>query len=258
MSKTTSPSPEIHNPHFDGRPFFRPAGRVGVLLMHGYTATPWEVRPLADRLHAQGYSVAGPLLAGHGTRAADLNKVRWQDWVASGATMYARLTAVCDHIFVAGQSTGGLVALYLAAQYPAVAGVMGYAPAIRLTLSPLQKIALYLLAPFVSEMARGSLDGADQWQGYPGLPLRGALQLLAFQKAVRRSLPQITQPVLICQGRLDSTVHPSAGELIFQGVRSTVKEYYWLRQTSHAILLDKEIERATAVTLAFLRQTAPM
>jgi carboxylesterase len=67
-------------------------------------------------------------------------------------------------------------------------------------------------------------------------------------------LPQITQPILLFQGRLDSTVHPAAGELIFQGVRSTVKEYHWLARTSHAVVLDKEVEWVTAVTLAFLQR----
>jgi carboxylesterase len=245
----------MHNPHLDGRPFFLEAGPVGVLLAHGYTATPWEVRPLADRLHAQGYTVAGPLLAGHGSCAADLNKVSWRDWVASGAALYHDLAARCERVFVAGQSTGGLVALYLASQYPQISGVIGYAPAIQLTLSPLEKIALRLLAPFVAQLKRESLDCGENWQGYPDLPLRGAVQLLAFQTAVRQRLSQIYQPVLIFQGRLDQTVHPDAGGIILQGVRSAYRQRVWLAQTSHAVPLDQEIARVTAVTCAFLERS---
>jgi carboxylesterase len=252
MVKTVAAKPALHNPHLDGRPFFLTAGEVGILLVHGYTATAWEVRPLADRLHAQGYTVAGPLLAGHGTQAADLNRVHWWDWVMSGAAMYQRLTAVCRQVFVAGQSTGGLVALYLASQFPAVAGVIGYAPAIRLTMTPGQVLLLRLLAPFVSQLDRSSLDCAGNWQGYPGLPLRGAVQLLNFQQVVRRRLHLIRQPLLIFQGRLDNTVHPAAGELILRAAGSAIKQQQWLAQTSHAVPLDKEIELVTAVTLAFL------
>jgi carboxylesterase len=246
----------VHNPHFDGRPFFLEAGPVGILLVHGYTATPWEVRPLADRLHAQGYTVAGPLLAGHGTCEADLNKVSWRDWATSGEALYHELAARCERVFVAGQSTGALVALYLASQYPQISGVIGYAPAIQLTLSSLEKITLWVLAPFVSQLKRESLDCGDNWQGYPDLPLRGAVQLLAFQTAVRQHLPQIYQPVLIFQGRLDKTVHPDAGAIILQGVRSSHRQRVWLGQTSHAVPLDQEIERVTAVTRSFLRRHA--
>jgi carboxylesterase len=243
----------LHNPHLDGRPFLLEAGETAVILVHGYTATPWEVRPLADRLHAQGYTVAGPLLAGHGTRAADLNRVRWRDWAEGSTALLHQLSARHVHLFVAGQSTGGLVALWLAAHHPQIAGVIGYAPAIQLTLSRAQRVALRLLAPFVSELKRGSLDCADNWQGYPGLPLRGALQLLAFQKALRKRLDRITQPVLIFQGRRDSTVHPDAGKMILQRVRSAHRQHVWLAQTSHAVTLDAEIGQVAAVTSAFLQ-----
>ena len=57
----------LHNPQLDGDPFWFEGGPIGVLLVHGFTATPVEVRRLADRLNAQGYTVAGPLMAGHGT-----------------------------------------------------------------------------------------------------------------------------------------------------------------------------------------------
>ena len=36
-----------------------------VLLLHGLTGTPFEVRPIADALHAAGFAVRAPLHAGH-------------------------------------------------------------------------------------------------------------------------------------------------------------------------------------------------
>lgn len=145
----------LHNPQFDGQPFFLEGGPTGVLLSHGYTATCWEVRLLADKLHAHGYTVAGPLLPGHGSKPKDLNRVRGQDWAEAGEKVY--------------------------------------------------------------QIGRESLDRSDIWQGYPGLPLKGAVQLLKFQQVVIQSLSKIHQPMLIFQGRMDTTVHPQAGEMILQG-----------------------------------------
>jgi carboxylesterase len=243
----------LHNPHLHGEPFFWKAGSVGVLLSHGYTATTAEVRLLAERLHEKGYTVAAPLLAGHGTKPADLNHVTWRDWVASAEETYAQLTAHCERVFIGGESMGGLVALHLASVHPEVAGVLLYAPAIQLIMSPLDKIKLYVGSLFLPYTLRESLDASDDWQGYhPELPLKGIVQLLKFQSIVRASLPQIRQPVLIFQGRKDLTVNPSAGDLILQGVSSRVKERHWMEQSSHAILLDCELDAVVDLTMRFM------
>ena len=58
------PENTLKNPQFEGGPFFWEGGPVGVLLVHGLTATAVEVRPFAKRLHELGFTVGGPLLPG--------------------------------------------------------------------------------------------------------------------------------------------------------------------------------------------------
>ena len=248
-------NPALYNPHLDGGPFVWDGGPVGVALSHGYTATTAEVRLLAEGLHRRGYAVAAPLLAGHGTHPADLNRVTWRDWVDDVEEAYASLSARCDRVFLGGQSMGGLLALYLAGLHPEAAGVLLYAPAIRLTLSARDKIGLYLGSLFLTEVGRASMDGSDRWQGYPGLPLKGAIQLLRLQAVTRKRLSRVSQPVLVFQGRKDTTVHPSAGEIILRGVSSRVKEHHWMEQSSHAIPLDSEVAVVTDLTVRFIEST---
>ncbi|GAB4536668.1 MAG: alpha/beta hydrolase [Anaerolineales bacterium] len=248
----TQGNPNLLNAHLDGNAFYLQGGPVGVFLSHGYTATAAEVRPLAEALQARGYTVAGPLLAGHGTEPANLNRVRWQDWVASGRQTLAKLLETCEQVFIGGESLGGLVALYLAGETPQARGVLLYAPAIALQMTWLDKLKLYVGAPFVMEVPRDSLDCDDKWQGYPGLPLKGAVQLLKMQKAVRARLPEIRQPVLVFQGRLDTTVAPEAGEMILQGVASPQKERVWMENSHHTIVLDVELEEVVRRTMAFI------
>lgn len=245
-------NPALHNPHLAGGPFLWEAGPIGVLLSHGYTATTVEVRPLAERLHEKGYTVAAPLLAGHGTNPADLNRVTWRDWVKDVEETYASLSARCNRVFVGGESMGGVLALYLASLHPEAAGGLLYAPAIRLSLGVPDKIKLYAGSLFLPQVARESLDACDKWQGYPGLPLKGAIQLLRLQDVTRKRLPQIHQPVIIFQGRKDTTVHPSAGEMILQRVSSRVKEHHWMEQSSHAVTLDCEVDAVAGLTLRFI------
>jgi carboxylesterase len=229
---------------------------VGVLLLHGFTATPAEVRPLGQFLHARGFTVAGPLLAGHGTTPQDLNRTRWQDWVQDAEASYRKLMARCDTVFLGGESMGGLLALYLAAEHPQSAGVLAYAPAL-VTGPSIGPYLLPVLAPFIPLLIkpRRPLILADErWQGYPVNPLRAVGQLFRLQRLVRRRLPIIRQPVLIVQGRLDEVVHPCVPDQVYQAVKSTLKEVHWMANSHHCVLLDGEWERAAQLTLDFIQK----
>jgi carboxylesterase len=247
-------SPFLQNPHLEGEAFFWEGGPVGVLLSHGFTATSAEVRLLAQKLHEKGFTVAGPLLPGHGTRPEDLNRVHWQDWVQAGEETYRQLAAHCQNVFVGGESTGALVALSLASQHPQVAGLLLYAPAIKLNLSAWQILLLHLLAPFKAWVPKGSSDGNAYWQGYTVNPLKGTIQLLRFQTETKRLLPTIRRPVLVMQGRLDATVHSTVGEIILGNIHSAMKEQHWMGKSGHVIILEQELDQITEITLDFMEK----
>jgi carboxylesterase len=250
------PEVGIQNPQLEGDSFFWPAGPAGVLLIHGFTATTAEVRPLAEHLHGLGYTVSGPLLPGHHTTPADCNRHGWHSWVEAVEEAYAHLAGSCERTYIGGESAGGLLALYLAAEHPEAAGVMVYAAALKLALSRPAALLLRLLAPFVAYVPKGNLDGDDLWQGYPVNPLRGAAQLLDFQGVVRDRLARVSQPILIAQGRLDTTVDAGAPEMIYHGVSSTDKELHWFERSGHCVIIDVERTQAAELTASFLQRIA--
>jgi carboxylesterase len=240
------------NPHLDGGPFYWPAGPVGVLLIHGFTATTVEVRDLAESLLDAGYTVSAPLLPGHYTQPTDLNRVRWQEWVETVELSYAHLADECHKVVVGGESTGGLLALNLASCHPEVAAVLAYAPALRLQISAWDRLRLRLLAPFIPYVPKPNSDQDTRWQGYPVNPVKGTLQLLRLQQELRHSLQAIQQPLLVVQGRLDRSVHPSVPEQIISGVNSQVCELHWMEHSRHVVLLDDELDQVVKITLDFL------
>ena len=92
-------------------PFFFPGGSTGVLLVHGFTGAPKEMRWMGEYLHEQGYSVLGVRLAGHATQMEDLNHVKWSDWLNSVEDGYHILKGASEKIVIAGLSMGGILSL---------------------------------------------------------------------------------------------------------------------------------------------------
>lgn len=100
-------------------------GRKGVLLIHGLTGAPAEVKYLARKLNRRGLTVHAPHLAGHDNETA-LLKSNWRDWYASVETAYLALKEEVDEVYVAGVCVGGALALKLAAHHRQIQGVAVY------------------------------------------------------------------------------------------------------------------------------------
>lgn len=107
-------------------------GGTAVLLLHGFTGTPWEVLPLAESLAERGYAVRVPRLPGHGTTPEAMAFVTWRDWEAHALAELDAL-AGAEQVVVGGLSMGGLLAMRLALKRPRrVAGLVLLAPAVKL------------------------------------------------------------------------------------------------------------------------------
>jgi carboxylesterase len=244
----------IKNPHLDGDPFILEGGRVGVMLIHGFTATTAEVRPLAERVHTKGYTVCAPLLPGHNTHPEDANKFTWKDWVASVEAAYTELAKKCDQVFIGGESTGGLLALYLGSYHPEIAGLLTYAPALKINIQPMEVLKLYLAAPFIPYRFKQDKGDDLPWKGYIVNPLKASIQLLHLQRQTRPRLNSIRRPILIIQGKLDNTVKPEVPEMIYNSVRSVIKEIHWMENSHHCVVLDHELDQVAAITLQFIEK----
>ena len=102
-----------------GKPFFlKGTSKIGIVLSHGYKASPEEVRPLAEFLNAKGYNVYAVRLHGHGTSPENILSTSWLKWYDSYMRGVVALDQICDKVVFAGFSTGGLLSLYAAAKHP--------------------------------------------------------------------------------------------------------------------------------------------
>ena len=251
----------------DGEPFLWTAsGRSGCLLVHGFTATPQEMRFLGERLHANGYTVNGVRVAGHGTCPEDLERCRWPDWYASAREGLVELHRHTPEVVAVGQSMGALLALKLAADYPAiVGGVVLLSPALVLSRRWLRWIAptLPALLPLLSErrwyVNKPERDVADpraraESFGYDRIPLRGLVELTRLQRAVQRLLPQVQQPVLVVHSRHDHNCPLVNVDIVKGAVRGQVHAVL-LEHSYHVVSVDVEKDRVAAEVAAFVERT---
>ncbi len=236
------------NPDLDGSSFTYQGGKTGFLLLHGFTATTAEVRPLGERLQAAGHTVSAPLLPGHGTHPDDLNKVHWQDWVQTAQNEYEKLKAQCEDVWVAGESMGGLLSLLLAAKNPDIKNLLLYAPALYVN----KMSAAHVLQYFMKYLAKKPRKDDFLWKGYNVYPLKGAVEMLKLQKAARKALRKITQPTLAFFSEKDATVKLAASDLLERKLASKQLELVILKESSHVILLASEQQKVIDHTLKYV------
>ena len=120
------------------------------------------------------------------------------------------------NVFIGGESMGGLIACYLAAQHETIKGVLLFSPALFVPKLQLSRLIKYI-RPFMSKAARKKDDVNTEiypWKGYTVNPTGAANQLYKLQKIVKINLPKIVQPVLIIQGKNDRTI-PRKVQIIF-------------------------------------------
>lgn len=223
--------------------FFLPGGTSGVLLIHGFTGSPAEVRLLGDFLHKEGYTVLAPRLSGHGTTVEDMAKTRWPNWYSSVEDAYHILRAMCSNIIVIGLSMGGLLALKLAAEYQ-VDKLISLSTPIFIADKRLNMLPVYrMFRNFIPKRRKVYADIDPKYSvGYAATPLSSLSSLLHLIQQVEILLPKIYAPLLIVQGWHDHTVQPQSAQYIYDSVASEEKTLMWLEKSGHIVTIDIERE----------------
>ncbi|MBL8164814.1 MAG: alpha/beta fold hydrolase [Anaerolineae bacterium] len=251
-------------------PFFQRGGSVGCLCLHGFTASPAEVRWLAQHLAVQGLSVYAPRLPGHGSDPRHLARCTWQDWYTATLDGYHLLRAQCERVVVVGHSMGGMLALLLAAHVPLDAAAVLASPAFFPPRMVWMAQAYQYMRPFTDQRDDSPLnDTVRAEQAARGEPVigrvrydlwssRAVVQLFQLADVLRQVLPQVTLPLLLVYSEQDQTVSLESMRLIAANVASQQVEQCILRRSGHIVTQDVECQQVFAEVAGFVaRMTAP-
>lgn len=206
-------------------PQFHKGGDVGVLVMHGFTASPLEMQPVVDFLVDKGFSVYQVRTAGHGSIPEHLNLTTYQDWYESSRYGYFVLKRNCKKVFVLGESMGGLMALTTAALND-IDGAVLMAPCIQMRnkitkYSPIVSKFIKLTPKVVSKYWTDDVKGIyyDKW------PVVGIYQLLMYTNYVKENMELFSFPMLGFQFPNDAVVSGKATREFFENAPSDDKTY---------------------------------
>lgn len=243
-----------------------------VILIHGLTGTPNEMRFLANFLNKKGYSVICPALANHGQPIWVLKNSRWQDFYESvrGIFLGGELAGADGPVFAAGLSMGALLALLLADEFnDRISGVSCLAPTLfydgwntpgsKFFLPLGYRTILKHFFFFKEEPPYGikneairqrihryyknaNLDdlGNVEQYGYPYFPVTLLHQLWLLVRHLTKRLPHIRFPVQLIQAKDDDMASVQNSKYIYDRLGSEVKEMILLYDSYHVITADQE------------------
>jgi len=247
--------------HLTNKPFyFEGTNGKAVLLIHGWTSTPYEVRRLGLYLNENGYTVYGPMLIGHGTIPKDLENISWDKWANDVEKAYEELKANHEKVYVAGTSIGANLAVLLATRKPDVAGLvlmaMPYKVRMERTVIFLAKLAI-LFRKYNKKFyppTFGLSTTITRLISYQSYPIKSALETFSLVKYVRGIISQVTQPAMIIQSTSDHIVSRNSLENIYDHIGSTVKQKRYIKRAYHTFISDIKNEGIFEDILRFINE----
>lgn len=258
--------------------FHFPGGPTAILLIHGLTGTPTELKIVAKGLSKAGFSVYGVQLAGHCGNEADLLATGWQDWLESALAAFDRIRSRHETVFVGGLSMGALLSLLVASHRPGrVSGCILYSPTMFYDGWSIPRISVALHAAILLGFGRflrfrenfpyGVKDdrlrariqaameaGQSEEAGLLHMPGRSLGQLLRLIRDLKRRLPAIRTPALVLHAREDDVTSIRNAAYIAAHIGGAVEKIL-LDDSYHLITLDRERDLVIDHTIGFLRRT---
>lgn len=254
------------------------SGEVAVLLIHGLTGTPTELRRVAMGLAKAGHTVYVPTLAGHCGGNADLQATGWRDWYESARNTFVGVRRKHEHVFVGGLSMGAVLSMYLAAEHPGqIEGLLLYSTTLRYDGWSINKLAfltpLLMRIPFGVHLCsfeekppygiknerlraiveRQMKEGESSAAGLLTMEGVTVRELHRLNAVVKKSMPSITTQALVLHSIEDDITSRWNADYVERKLGGPVVKVL-LDDCYHMITVDLQYRRVIELSVDFIQQ----
>ena len=239
--------------------------RRAVILFHGMTGSPYEMKKYGQYLHSQGYDVYCDCLPGHGDKVEEIYTVSYKDWLNYAYSRFQEIKGMYDEVYLSGLCLGAVLAVAVAEKYPdEVAGIVAlsttlfldgwrlpwYKIFIPIGLSSI--IRFYYTYPecephgIKNERTRSVVKKLLEKSevGMNDFPMTCIFELLKLSRKVRNKklLKNVSTPILFIHSEEDDLTSKRSAEVVYDGISSEDKTMIILHDSYHMVLYDNEKE----------------
>ncbi|MFW0757972.1 alpha/beta hydrolase [Pseudomonas sp. H11T01] len=254
-------------------------GPIGVLLIHGLTGTPTELRRVAQGLVKGGTcTVYVPTLAGHCGDNSDLQATGWQDWYEGVRKTFIGVRQRHEQVFVGGLSMGAVMSMYIASEHPGqISGLLMYSTTLRYDGWSIHKLAfltpLLMRIPFgvhicnfeekspygiKNERLRAIVERqmkAGESSNAGLLTMEGVTvrELHRMNAVVKKRMPSINTPALVLHAIEDDITSRWNADYVERKLGGPVTKIM-LDNCYHMITVDLQYRRVVELSAEFIEQ----
>lgn len=244
-----------------------------VLLFHGLTGSPFELKKYGQFLYNNGYDVFAECLPGHGEKFEEIYTVKYQDWLNFAYLRFEKLKSEYKSVFVSGLCLGAVLALAVGIKYKnKVSGIIALSTTLYLDgwrlpwYKCFMPIALSTILRFYYKYPECEPHGVKNLKtraavkkllekgdvGMNDFPMTGFKELLELSSVVRKKLKEVVSPILLIHSKEDDLTSIRSSEIVNKKISSKEKEYIILYDSYHMVLYDNEKEFVFNKALEFL------
>ncbi|MFH1366604.1 MAG: alpha/beta fold hydrolase [Patescibacteria group bacterium] len=226
------------------KPFHFEGNEVGIILVHGFTGSPHDLRPLGEYLADKGFTVAGVRLSGHGVHHEVLKKTNRFDWYYSLKMVADDLRKKVKKIYIVGFSMGGNLSLLFTKLEGGVSGLVLINTPIFTKPGRLIFWFIPLIKNFKKFTTKKWAKNMDNYfekmdQGtYLRIPLDSAWQYYKLVQETKEILPEIEIPVYIIQSTKDKVINFQSADYLFRRIKSQDKKIEYVETDEHKIIAN--------------------
>lgn len=244
-----------------------------ILLFHGLTGSPFEMKNFGKYLYENGFDVFGICLPGHGDLQYDIYTVKYTEWTDCASKNLEKLCEKYKEVFLGGLCLGAVISLYLGEKYGnKIKGIISLSTTLYLDgwrlpwYSIFMPIALHTIFRYYytypecepygvkNERTRAAIKKilTKTEAGMDNYPMSAFYELLQLSKYVRLNLKNITCPIIVIHSKEDDLTTEKSAKEVFKNISSEDKELIILNNSYHMVLYDNEKEFVFKKSLEFL------